>query len=197
MIGNKTMTILTSLLILQACASTNKAEQRITLDNSNGGLSQLPEWTRTGQTAWVDSDNKNMIFVATYTVRGDQRVNACFDLARIDMKENVLAEISTKIKSEMNLATDGTNENAEVLLTKSFHQQSYGQLKGLKIQQQVFERYKIGENERIDCYVLGKLSIENYNLIKNVVNTQLVKISSEVADSVRKKQVDFFNQNSN
>lgn len=184
-----------SLLILNACAIKSIKESRVVIDNSFGNKNSLPEWVRDSRASWIDPDSKHLKYKTTYTIRGDQRTNACFELAKLEIKQNVISEISTSITGELNLASDGMNENSEIIITKSFNEQFSALVKGLKFESQFFERYVIADNERIDCFVQATMSPEDYQLLKKELINKMEKMSSQVAEAVRKKQVNFFNEN--
>jgi hypothetical protein len=196
----KYLVILSLPIALAACSTTSKvaeekaaARRRVVIDNTYHGPT-LPEWTRDGKSSW--DDGKVLYFKAEHTVRGDQRIDACFDLAKMNLKENLVTEISATIKGEINLASEGISEASETALTKSFTQQIEANITGLKHSEQLFERYLNGDTERIDCFVMSKMTHDDYSMLKTHVLQKAAKSNSELAEILRKRQAQFFSNNS-
>jgi hypothetical protein len=175
-----------------ACSTSPKSNQgRVVLENSLKG-EDMPNWVSDTKTNW-EQDN-NLYFKSSYTIAGNQRVNGCWDLAKLDMKESLLSELSQDIKGEINLANEGISEGLDPLITKSIRTNIEGQVRGLKTQEQLFERYTVNHVERIDCFVMGSMTKADYALLKNSVLKNLSSVSAEVAEAVRKRQKDFFTE---
>jgi hypothetical protein len=175
-----------------ACSSKGLKEElrkKVVIDNAMGG-EKMPDWTRDGKVSW--EDGKNRVYKGVFTVRGDQRVSGCYDLAKMEIKENLISEISSEIKGEINLASEGINEAMDPMINKSFHQQMEASIRGLNIQEQLFERYIIEDTERIDCFVMGSIAQTDYRALKNNIIQKLSKNSAEVANAMKTKQVNFF-----
>ena len=91
-----------SLQIMVGCSSSQKAGSgRIVIENSVKG-DDLPKWVTNTKVSWEESDQH--YFKSTYTVAGNQRINGCWDLAKLEMKESLLSELSQDIKGEISLA---------------------------------------------------------------------------------------------
>lgn len=182
------------LIGISGCSTNSKIaeKRRQVIDNTYHG-ENLPEWTRDGKSSW--DDGKNVVFKAEHTIRGDQRVNACFDLAKMDLKENVVTEISANIKGEINLASEGISEASETALTKSFTQQIEVNISGLKHKEQLFERYLNGDTERVDCFVMATMTHHDYEMLKTNVLQKAARSNSELAEILRKRQSEFFVKN--
>ncbi|MGZ3769333.1 MAG: hypothetical protein ACXVCP_08395 [Bdellovibrio sp.] len=177
---------------LAGCSSRNVKEEfqrKIVLDNALSG-EKLPQWTRDGKVSW--EDGKEHFIRAQYTIRGDQRVNACYDLAKMELKENLITEISSEIKGEINAATEGVAESADPGFNKSFRQSMDATIRGLRIKEQLFERYVINDTERVDCFVLAMIPHGEYQNLKNNILTKMASTSPEIAEALKKRQVKFF-----
>ena len=180
---------LTSLLLLAGCSHGPgyKRESKTILDRS---YEEMPAWLSQQDLSWKDGDK--VFYKNAYTVRGDQRVNACYDLARLGLFETILAEVRSELKAANDLASEGANENEDALLTKSLSETLAGTLRGIKIKSRAFERYEINQIERIDCHVLSEISERDYQKIKNEVVKAKTSVSDSVTEAVREKQKDFF-----
>ncbi len=186
------ITVLVGLQLLLACSTSQKPNQaRVVLENSMKG-EDLPKWVSDAKINW-EQDNQ-LYFKSSYTIAGNQRINGCWDLAKIEMKESLLSELSQDIKGEVSLANEGISEGLDPLITKSIRTNIEGQVRGLKTQEQVFERYTVNQVERIDCFVMGTMSKADYAVLKTSVLKNLASVSAEVADAVRKRQKDFFSE---
>jgi len=183
--------------LLAGCATTNFAEdkaaekRRVVIDNTYHRPA-LPDWTRDGKLSWEEKDV--IVFKAQHTVRGDQRVDSCFDLAKMDLKENLVTEISSNLRGEINLASEGMSEASETAITKSFTQQLEADIAGLKLSEQLFERYLNADIERIDCFVMGKMTRRDYEALRMRVLQNTAKSNSELAQILKHRQLNFFNR---
>jgi hypothetical protein len=151
----------------------------------------MPPWVASGQVGWEQGDS--VFFKSTYTVGANQRVNGCYDLAKLEMKESLLSELSQDIKGELNLGSEGISEGLDPLVTKSIRTNIEGTVKGLRMREQLYERYVVGDVERVDCYVQALMSKVDYNKLKNSVLKQMASVSDDVASAMRKRQHNFFN----
>lgn len=181
-------------MLLGACATTPTLKmQKIVIDNSARG-GELPKWVGDPKTSWEQDDN--VFFKSLYSVKGNQRLNGCYDLAKLEMSETVLENIKHEIKGEIALANEGIAEEADPLITKSISKTFNGNIRGLKQIEQAYERYLVHESERIDCYLLSTMSKQDYNKLKNNSLDQVISVSDEVAKAIRQKQTNFFKSNS-
>lgn len=183
------LVLLFGALGLFSCSISPKVQQREILENSLRGES-MPKWVAEAKVAW--EEDSNHYFKSSYTVAGNQRINGCYDLAKLELKENLLSELSQDVKGELNLANEGISEGLDPLITKSVRTSIDGTIRGLKTQEQIFERYKISDIERVDCYVKSSMTKSDYQLLKNSVLKQMASVNAEVAEAVRKRQKDFF-----
>lgn len=184
------------VLGLTGCSSAGiltdrSVPKRVVIDNTYHGP-ELPGWTRDGKVGWED---KGVVyFKAQHTVRGDQRINSCFDLAKMDLKESLMTEISTAIKGEVNFAAEGISEASEAAITKSFSQQLEAEISGLKQSEQFFERYLTGDVERVDCYVMALMSKSDYDKLKSRILQRAARSDAQLAQLLRRKQRAFFDR---
>ena len=183
------LTRLISLLFLGGCTSLSQGVQKTVLDNSVQGKS-LPNWTRETKVSW--SDQELIYFRSTYAVRGDQRVNGCYDLAKLNVKENLLSEMNNEIRGELNLADSGIAENTDPMITKAIQSSIEGKVRGLRITEEAYERYIVNHTERIDCFVLAEMTKGDYQKLKISVLTKLSSVSEDVSRALQKRQAEFF-----
>lgn len=175
------------MLVLSSCASTRSG--RLFLDSTTH-RDNPPDWVDRTRTVW-EKDGK-IYLKATHTVRGDERVNGCFDLARLDSKERILSEIANDVKGSLDNAQQSISESAEVVLGKVRSGQFDGRLSGLRFGEEYYERYKIGEQERIDCHVLGEIRETDYNAVKKSILERVVAVDPRLKEAITRKQIDFF-----
>jgi hypothetical protein len=151
-----------------------------------------PEWVKESRLI-TEKDSK--IFIRTgQTVRGDERVNGCFDLAKLDAKEILLSEIATDVRGSLDNAQQSINENAEIIIGKVRTGEFEGRVTGLRHAEEFFERYLVGGSERIDCYVLSEITESDFQKMKQTLVSRLEKVDQSLREAITKKQVDFFNQ---
>jgi hypothetical protein len=172
-------------LFLTACTTLQSNRQVIDSNSSS-----RPKWAEGTEVGWQEGDFT--LLRSQYTVRGDQRINSCYDLARVDLKETLLTSLKDDITGELNLAGEGLSEGADPLLSKSFRSEFKGRVQGLSISEQYYERYVVGDVERIDCFVLSKIKNSDYQRLKTQLLTNLMQVSEEVAQAVRNRQKEFF-----
>ncbi len=184
--------LLSSFLILSACASTGP--KRVVLDSSGN----KPDWVSNGKLTWEEGDS--IFFAAKQTVRGDQREGACRDLASMDTRETMLKGIANEVRGQIDNAVGDISENAEIALGKVRSENWKGRLNGFQDQQTYFERYQIRDStngmgqERIDCYVLAKVSKVDYAKTKQEVLNKVVALSPEIKAAMVKSETSFFNK---
>jgi len=173
---------------LLGCSSL-KVPQRVFLDSSLKKDSP-PDWANQLKVAWEEGDK---IFLhAQFTARGNERVAGCFDMARLDAKEKLVSEISNDVRGSLDNAQQSINEEAEIVLGKVRTSSFEGKVRGLRFAEEYFERYLIGENERIDCHVLSEMKLSDYNQLKKSVVEDLVQVDTRLKEAITKKQIDFF-----
>ena len=175
-------------LSLSACSSL-KVPQRVFLDSTLKKDSP-PEWVNQVKVSWEDKDK--VFMRSSYTARGNERVAGCFDLARLDAKEKVLSEVNNDVRGSLDNAQQSISENAEAVLGKVRTASFEGKVRGLRFSEEYFERYLIGETERLNCHVLGEMKLSDYNDLKRAVVVELSRVDARLKEAITKKQIDFF-----
>ncbi|NBW98107.1 hypothetical protein EBR03_00905 [bacterium] len=175
-------------LSLSACSSL-KVPQRVFLDSTLKKDSP-PEWVNQVKVSWEDKDK--VFMRSSYTARGNERVAGCFDLARLDAKEKVLSEVNNDVRGSLDNAQQSISENAEAVLGKVRTASFEGKVRGLRFSEEYFERYLIGETERLNCHVLGEMKLSDYNDLKRAVVDELSRVDARLKEAITKKQIDFF-----
>jgi len=186
-----TLGILSSMVGLSFMASCASGPQlrRVFVD-STSHRDDLPDWAKSTQTSW-EKDGK--IFVmATNNVRGTDRVDGCYDLARLNAKEQILSEIANDVRGRLDNAQQSISESAEVVLGKVRSGEFEGRLTGLRFSQAYYERYMLGETEKISCYVLSEIKQSDYDQVKRSVVDKVVAVDPKIKEAILSKQVDFF-----
>ena len=183
--------VLTSLLCLAACSTNNLKSYsgKVTLENSVRS-SEVPAWVADYKTNWEEGDK--YYFKTSYTILGSQRINGCYDLAKLELKANVLSEVSEKIKSEINQASEGISDNLDPLIAKAITSETGGEIKGLKVIGQVHERYLINGNEKQECFILGSMDKLDYLNLKGAAFNRALSVSKQVTENIRNRQSQFF-----
>ena len=175
------------LVLAQGCSSIH--EGRIFLDSSTH-KDEPPSWVQS--TKLVSKDNGIFVIKTESSVLGSERVNGCFDLARLDTAEHVMSEIANDIKGSIDNAQQSISENAEIILGKVRSSEYRGRLTGLRFTDQYFERYTIADNERINCYLRAELDQADYNRAKRSVVDGVVASDPRLKEAITRKQIDFF-----
>ena len=173
------------ILILSACSGM--IPKKVVLDSSSD---KKPEWVDSSKTTY--EKDARIYFRSTYTARGSDRIDGCYDHAKLNGRATVLSEIATDLKGSLNQASESISEDAEDYLTKVQSGNYEGRVVGLRYSEEYFERYAIKDEERIACYVLGEMREVDYNAVKRTVIQKLTTIDSRLKDAVMDKNVDFF-----
>lgn len=185
-----------SLILLNffSCASTPEAHNLVVLERSTRG-NDLPSWTSNSEMSWNKSDE--IQFKGQYTLKGNQRVNACYDLAKGDARENLVSEMSVHFQSEINSYTQGISADENIELNKMFISQAKNKIIGLRTSEAAFERVLINSEERINCFVLFSISKKAYQ--ENMMNakSEVSKVNSEIIEKMRSRGLDFFSTETN
>jgi len=173
---------------LSACTSL-KTPQRVFLDSTLKKDSP-PEWVNQVKVSWEEKDK--VFMRSSYTARGNERVAGCFDLARLDAKEKILSEVNNDVRGSLDNAQQSISENAEAVLGKVRTASFEGKVRGLRFSEEYFERYLIGDTERLNCHVLGEMKLSDYNDLIRAVVDELAQVDSRLKEAITKKQIDFF-----
>ena len=177
-----------SIALFWGCSS---APHKIVLDTSS---SDKPDWVNDARISW--NKDKRIHFKGNYTVRGNERANACIDLAKLDIKESLITEIQEELKGAIDNASDSIREDAEIILNKSRTAQYRGSISGLRFTSRYWEKYALStEEQKISCYVLGSISQADYNKTKRSVVDKITRANPKLKKAMAKKQVNFFREN--
>lgn len=174
-----------SMFAIAACASKQKKD--VVDVGANDGK---PDWVNTTKITWNEGDQ--VFFRTQYTIRGDERVNGCFQLAKLETKETLLREISEEIRGQIDNAQQNISENAEIILNQSRSGEYSGRVTGLRYLEQYHERYKVDGTERIDCFVLGTIKKFDYETIRRAVVYKMAEVDPGLKQAMNKRQIDFF-----
>lgn len=182
--------LILATVMLAGCASTtgNKVG-RVFIDSPNHKDSS-PEWTQKQKVSW-ESGNE-IYFRAAHTINGNERISACYDLAKLDAKEVLLTELASEVRGRIDNANTSLSESAEVVLGKVRSEEYAGRIVGLKTDETWFERYKIGDDERVDCFILSKIRKSDYDKVKRQVVDKVVEADPRIKEAIAKKQIEFF-----
>lgn len=182
---NRALTLV-SLLTLAACASTGVQPGRVVLDSSG----TKPKWAEGGKMFWEEGGK--YLVKSAQQVRGDQRVQACLDLAQVNAYTVILTGIEQEIRSTLDSVELSMNENAEAAFAKS---SSMGadikrKVRGLQMTETYYERAKIGDAERIDCQVLGEIKKESYDSLKRLIVDKIEEADPRIKEALLQKHVE-------
>lgn len=178
----KRLCLIISILSLGACASHETREAKTIIEASSPSI---PDWVRDSRTQW---DESSLIYVKSqYTIRSNQRVNSCFDLAKIETSEIIARQIAQEIRGELYNLSNSSSEDEQEALTKAIRLSFEGQLSGLKLISQYFERYEVKDTERLTCYTLHTIEPKNLKQIRK----RSIQIGEEVRKALSEKQREF------
>lgn len=178
--------MLVILLYGSACSSGGPLK-RTTLDESGS----KPSWVSDSKTSW-EADQKIRVR-GMQQVRGDERLSGCYELARLNAKSLLIGEIQEKIKGVLDTHETSLSENAEILLSKSRSAEFGGDLNGVRMVEDYFTRYRIGDDERVDCHVLAEVTREDYQQVKRRIIHKIQEADPRLKEQIAKKHIDFFN----
>ncbi|NJM09850.1 MAG: hypothetical protein HC883_02860 [Bdellovibrionaceae bacterium] len=174
-------------MAISACATTQR--KAVIEGGSQGGQ---PSWVNSTKITWEDAGQ--VFFRTQYTIRGDERVNGCYQLAKLEGKETLLREISEELRGQIDNAQQSISENAEIILNQSRASEFGGRVTGLRYLEQYHERYKVEGTERVDCYLLGSIKKIDYENIRRAVVYKLAEVDPGLRQAINKRQINFFEQ---
>ncbi|MGK5086012.1 hypothetical protein WDW86_00495 [Bdellovibrionota bacterium FG-2] len=174
--------------VFLGCSSTGL--KREWLDNSLHKENDVPSFVRNSKTFWQDGDK--YLFKTSQQVRGDERVNGCFDLAKLQTKENLVSEIKNDIKGTIDNAQTTLQESGETVLGKVRTAEFGGTLTGLRFTEEFYERFRAEQTERVECYVLSEISLAAYNTTKQGILNKIIAVDMRIKEAITTKQVEFF-----
>ena len=132
--------LLTLIVLLWGCSSTPR---KMVLDTSSP---ERPDWVDDSRISW--SEDKRIHFKGDYTVRGNERADACIDLAKLNVKEALITEIQEELKGAVDNASDSIREDAEIILSKSRSAEYSGSISGLRFVGRYWEKYALVTEEQ-------------------------------------------------
>jgi len=106
----------------------------------------------------------------------------------------VLTQVSSKVKSLIMEANESLSELADQAFSEFRSVLSEGELQGLRFKEEYFERYRIGETERVDCFALGEISKNEIERLKQRLLKHTENTSPELKEALRSKTLDFIRQ---
>ncbi len=172
------------------CSSTTKHEAGRVFVDSSTHEDRPPQFVSSTKTTW--EENGKVFFKSLHVVSGNERVNGCFDLAKLDSSETLLTEIANDVRGSIENAQQSISEQAEAVLGKVRSSEWSGRLTGLRHTENYFERYRIGDQERINCYVLSEMKLDDYAATKRRVVEKIAAVDPRLKEAINKKQIDFF-----
>ncbi|MCB0367671.1 MAG: hypothetical protein KDD68_19875 [Bdellovibrionales bacterium] len=176
-----------ALLLLSSCMSVPK---KVILDSSTDG--SKPEWVKNTKVSW--EDGPIVKYRATSTIWGDERLDGCYQLARLNAKEALLTEISEDIRGETNHVVEGLSEEAENMLNQLRSATYQGNITGLKFREEYYERYEVKDDVRVQCFVLGEIRKSDYNKVKRRVFNRVTSVDPELKEAIKRKGIRFFDK---
>jgi hypothetical protein len=176
------------MMLLGGCSTGSKRDHRTTIETQGG--TSAPDWATGTKLSWEEGDA--VAFKGEHTVRGTDRVNGCFDLAKLDVKEAVLSELVEDVRGRIDQAQQSLSEDAEQVLGKVRSASYAGKVTGLRFVERFFERYRIGDSERLDCFVMAQMSKSDYARLKRSLVDELSRVDPQLHAAIAAKQVEFF-----
>ncbi len=181
------LALLTPLIgLFSACSST---PQRVVVDSPTGDGSR-PSWVKKAKVSW--NDGELILWRTQHTIKGNERLNGCMDLAKLDAAESLLTEMAFDIQGTIDHAGQSISEDAEVILGKVRSGDYKGRIFGMKNIETFYERYLISETERIDCFALYSISKTDFTALKRSVVQKLIAVDPRLREAINQKQIDFF-----
>ncbi len=174
------------VLGLNACSSGGEIK-KVVIDESE----QKPAWVGNSRTAWEESGK--IYLKSSQQIRGNERLSGCYDLARMNAKTLLISEIQESIKGVLDTNEASLSENAEIVLSKSRSSEFSAAVAGVRFSAEYFARYRIDDEERIDCHVLSEISKQDHTRLKRMVLSKVVEADPKVKEQIQKKHLDFFN----
>lgn len=180
------------MAILNGCSSNGVKADRLdkqVLDTGAGGTT--PSWVSDTKISWTEDSNLHR-FKAFHSIKGDERLTACYELAKLNARETITSEIWSDFKAAVSHSTQGVSEAAEEILVQSRNLETRGNIRGLRFREAFHQRYLVNGVERIDCYVLGELSDNDYRKIKAHLLSPVVQANPELKKAIEENHRDFF-----
>lgn len=170
-------------LIVTGCASK---EKKVIVDSS----ANRPAWVDTTKITWAEGDQ--VFFKQEYSVRSDERLNGCYQLAKLEAKESLVREIAEELKGQIDNAQQSLSESAELVLSQVRSSEYGGKVTGMRFLEQFHERSVVNQTERLDCFVLGSVKKSDYESIKRQILYKVSEADPDVKKAIKERSVKFF-----
>lgn len=168
--------------MIAGCASS---EKRIVDSSAN-----RPSWVETTKVTWIEGEQ--ILFKQEYSVRADERLNGCYQLAKIEAKESLVREIAEELKGQIDSAQQSLSESAELILSQVRSSEYGGKVIGMRFLEQYNERSVVAQTERLDCFVLGSIKKSDYETIKRQILYKISDADPDVKKAIKERSVRFF-----
>ena len=183
------------IISLAGCTSTPSARiqgedyRKVIVDSSNMDQPK-PEWVIQNKIGWEDGAKLKM--KGTYTILGNQRLNACYELAKVEAKKAMITSIQEEIKGYLDSGSTGMSESDQIIFAESVTAKYNGRIQGLKASENYFERFVINHNERVDCFVLMEMDKADYFKLRSSILNKATELVPELQQAITNKQIEFF-----
>lgn len=166
---------------LALCPSALCGEGREWVDSSDH-KKELPEWV-TAAGATREKDGK-LLFRTQQSINGAPAPEQCYELCKADVGELVARRINTD-------AGSGPNQHAKSIAERYGEKSSSvsaddlrGKLADLQVEESYFVRYKTGEAESMECYVLHAIKKSAYDRLKADSLYKFAPVDEHVKDVI-------------
>lgn len=177
-------------LCVTGCSSTSHIAKKNVIDTSG----DKPKWVSEPKMNW-ESD-ETIFFKAKEVIRGDQRENACFELAELDNRAALLQGIKTFMKGAVDNAQMGISEDSELMLGLTRSTSYEGQVYGFKNLERYVERTEVCKGrdctERVECYSLSGISRKDFGRTVRSVADKIDPLDPRIREAINKKAAKFF-----
>lgn len=170
--------------ILSACTTSPKS--KVVTEES----ADRPSWVNGTKVTWHDGDK--ILYRQHYSVKGDERLNGCYQLAKLEAKESVVREIAEELRGQIDNAQMSLSESAELVLSQVRSSEYNGKITGMRFTEQYHERILTNDVERLDCFVLAEINKTEFDLIKRQMLTKVAQADAEVKKAIQQRSVKFF-----
>ncbi|AZZ37460.1 hypothetical protein CIK05_11870 [Bdellovibrio sp. qaytius] len=183
------------IVSLMGCTSNPAAKtegvdyKKVVIDSSNMDQPK-PEWVAQNKLGWEDSGKLKL--KGTYTVLGNQRLNACYELAKVEAKKAMITGIQEEIKGYLDSGSTGMSEDDQIIFTESVTAKYKGKIQGLKSTENYFERFVLNHNERVDCFVLMEIDKSDYFKLRTSILSKATELVPELQKAITNRQIEFF-----
>ena len=177
------MLLLIGTFVIASCSTTKTK----TLIDSFG---DKPSWAKSSNARW--EENNEVFIRATSTVKGNEKVDDCYELAKLNVKEVLISELQNSIKGTINDTFQSMSASTEIILGESKTSEFAGQIKGLKFTEKYFEKSLMDGAERIECQILSEITQKDYDKMKHLIVNKVQEVDPTIKEAVKQKNIDFF-----